>query len=533
MISIPIARPSIPFGIRGTLLGAGVAVTALADWLFYMHVPGISVVIFLAALCAAALVTNRVGASRAELAAAMTGLAVALLPALEDFGLLSLVFAVCGACAFALLAIGWPARPAVERLTDVGWMIVSGAFRLAADLGCAIHAARQRDLAKHGANWVVAWIVPVGLGGIFLLLFWQANPLIGAWLTSVDTSRWKNLDLVRPLFWLAVIASTWPFLQVRIGGKPTMQDLVNILDPSPTQSPPLQSPTMPSPAATATTARAANVSADGPLFGRTAILRSLVLFNALFAVQSALDITYLWGGLALPAGMSYASYAHRGAYPLIVTALLAGAFVLAAMQPGTSIERSRLARALVFLWIGQNVLLVLSSMLRLDLYVDIYSLTEWRCAAFVWMLLVAAGLVLIVARIILDRSNRWLVWSNAAVLVLTLYACSLIDFSGVIARFNVDHSWEAGGAGEPVDMAYLCGLGPAALPALDVLAAKASASGRRLPGSMYDCRRSLEMRHAMRMGDWRAWTFRGYRLKRFLYERDARSVATGVRRSMV
>jgi hypothetical protein len=29
-----------------------------------------------------------------------------------------------------------------------------------------------------GANWAVAWIVPVGLGGVFLLLFSQANPLI-------------------------------------------------------------------------------------------------------------------------------------------------------------------------------------------------------------------------------------------------------------------------------------------------------------------------------------------------------------------
>src|SRR5262249_41135602 len=155
-----------------------------------------------------------------------------------------------------------------------------------------------------------------------------------------------------------------------------------------------------------------------------------------------------------PAGMTYATYAHRGAYPLIVTALMAGAFVLAAMQPGTGIARSRLMRALVFLWIGQNVLLVLSSMLRLDLYVEVYSLTELRCAPSVWMLLVAAGLVLIVARIVLDRSDGWLVWANAAVLALGLYVCSLIDFSGAIARFNVMHSREIAGAGQPVDGAY-------------------------------------------------------------------------------
>lgn len=59
------------------------------------------------------------------------------------------------------------------------------------------------------------------------------------------------------------------------------------------------------------------------LFGRAALLRALVVFNAIFAVQTLLDAAYLWGGVALPDGLSYAAYAHRGAYPLIVTALLA------------------------------------------------------------------------------------------------------------------------------------------------------------------------------------------------------------------
>jgi hypothetical protein len=417
----------------------------------------------------------------------------------------------------------------VHRLTDVGWMAVSGPFRFAADLGRAIHAARQRDLAKHGTNWVLGWIVPVGVGGLFLLLFSQANPLIESWLAGIDMSLWKDLDLARPLFWLAVIAVIWPLLRVRPGSKPTMQDLVDVLDP-----PSMKSPPMHAPADARTVARATAKSVRGPLFGRTAILRSLVLFNALFAVQSTLDVTYLWGGLALPAGMSYASYAHRGAYPLIVTALLAAAFILAAMRRGTSVERSRLVRALVFLWIGQNVLLVLSSMLRLDLYVDVYSLTRWRCAAFVWMLLVAAGLVLIVARIALDRPNSWLIWANAAVLASTLYICSLVDFSGVIARFNVMHSREVTGTGEPVDVEYLCGLGPAALPALAVLVVEVHASGRQLRDSVYveDCRRRLEQRHAAVMAEWRAWTFRGYWLRRILDATARRAVADGAPQSV-
>jgi hypothetical protein len=536
MTSIPFAPPAIPFSMHGALLlaSAATAVTALADFMFYQHAPGVSVAIFAAVLCAVALLTNPLRARWTTLAAAPAVLAAALVPAIEEFSLLSLAFAVTGVCVFALMATGWRKRPAAQRLTDVIWMVVSGPFRLPADLGSAATEARQQGITKYGADWLVAWIVPFGLGGLFLVLFAQANPLIEQWFKEWLTGGSHNwrLDLARPLFWLAAAALIWPFLRVRVDDKPVMKDVVKALDlelspeaggaPAVTGGADLAQP----PAGMAAMAPqdvepvaepADSEPAEGALFGRTAILRSLVLFNALFAVQTALDVTYLWGGLALPVEMTYATYAHRGAYPLIVTALMAGGFVLAAMQPGTSAAGSRLARALVFLWIGQTVLLVVSSILRLDLYVEVYSLTEWRCAAFVWMLLVAAGLILIVARIMFDRSNRWLVWANATVLVLALYACSLIDLSGAIARFNVMHSREIAGAGQPVDVAYLCKLGPAALPALDALArAKADATGWLPQSSLFDCRPSLEQLHAVRMADWRAWTFRGYRLKQYL-----------------
>ena len=58
---------------------------------------------------------------------------------------------------------------------------------------------------------------------------------------------------------------------------------------------------------------------------------SLFTFNAIFAIQNGLDIAFLWSGAALPEGVTLAEYAHRGAYPLIATALLAGLFVLVAL----------------------------------------------------------------------------------------------------------------------------------------------------------------------------------------------------------
>ena len=246
-------------------------------------------------------------------------------------------------------------------------------------------------------------------------------------------------------------------------------------------------------------------------FGTATILRSLILFNLLFAIQTVLDVIYLWGNATLPADISYAAYAHRGAYPLILTALLAAGFVLAAMNPGGSAARSKVIRPLVYLWVAQNVLLVASSILRLDFYVQIYLLTWWRVAAFIWMMLVAFGLLLIVARIALNCPNDWLVRANLITLTATLYICSLVNFAAVIADYNVSHSREVSGKGIQVDMNYLIHLGPQALPAID-----RAIHLRGADPDLVSRRNCLVEQQRQDVASWRAWGLRSWRLQRTL-----------------
>jgi hypothetical protein len=246
------------------------------------------------------------------------------------------------------------------------------------------------------------------------------------------------------------------------------------------------------------------------LFGVQAVTRSLVLFNVLFALQSGLDLTYLWGGASLPDGMTHAHYAHRGAYPLIATALLAAGFVLIAMRPGGPAEQSRLIRPLVLAWIGQNVLLVISSILRLDLYVAAYSLTYLRLAAFIWMLLVAAGLILMLIQIKLQKPNSWLITANAISLALVLYACCFINAPRLVASYNVEHSRENGGTGPNLDLQYLASLGPQALPPVE-------ASVNKIP-VLWPIARDIRHNYAIRQlsANWRGFGFRTWRLQRYL-----------------
>jgi hypothetical protein len=239
------------------------------------------------------------------------------------------------------------------------------------------------------------------------------------------------------------------------------------------------------------------------------VVRCLLVFNALFAVQTALDAAYLFGGATLPAGMTHAEYAHRGAYPLVATALLAAAFVLVAFRPGGAAERSVLARRLVYAWVAQNVFLTVTAAWRLDLYVAVYSLTRLRVAAGVWMLLVATGLVWIGCRIVFRRDNAWLLNANVLTALAVLYACCFVNFDRVIADYNVAHCREAGGEGVAIDTDYLYALGPDALPALRRVTPMLKDSRRRRAAEAYGV--ALRTRLREDLSDWRGWTLRRWR----------------------
>jgi len=348
-----------------------------------------------------------------------TGILIAcLLPNVETFSPLSLLIAALGVSIFSLGVTAALRGDWRYKIAAVGWFAVSAPFQFFRDLP-GVHAwARKRGVPVN-ATLVKGWIVPVVFGLIFVTLFAAANPLIENWLSQwrFDDSI-RALDMQRLMFWIAATIAVWAFV--------CLCDRFAIPDSSELQ--------------TAVAAELPSLSPSSAMFNDRVILRSLSLFNLLFAVQTALDINYLWRGAALPDGMTYAAYAHRGAYPLIATALLAAAFVLVAMRPGSDTERSPTMRALVYLWVGQNVLLVVSSILRLDLYVEVYLLTYWRVAAFIWMLIVAAGLILIVVRIVTHRSNAWLVAANATVLALMVYACNFVNFPNLVASYNVSRS---------------------------------------------------------------------------------------------
>ncbi len=245
------------------------------------------------------------------------------------------------------------------------------------------------------------------------------------------------------------------------------------------------------------------------LFNPQSVVNSLVLFNLMFALQTGLDAVYLWGHAELPDGVSPAAFAHRGAYPLVLTALLAGLF---AMVSRPYVFERRGLQVLLLLWLGQNVALMAGAVLRLDLYVEAYGLTYLRVAAFIWMGMVAAGLALIGWQVLRGHGNGWLLARMAALLVAVLYLCSFVNFADMIARFNLSREPDVyavqGGGRAPVrlDGDYICDLGPMAVPAI--------ADYHRQTGQAVCA--AWNMPAYPQIDNWREWGFRKWRVRRYL-----------------
>jgi hypothetical protein len=454
-------------------LAAAAAVIAVGDVLLYGFGGGSIIGVF-ALLWLAALVLARPAVRRTRggwIALACAAL-IALVLVLEPSLLAAMLFlAAIGSAALLVRhvfdnAILWGVR--------LGFLALRAPFGPPGDLWRMLRLP-GRSGASSARALVMNLVLPLSGGAVFLSLFASANPVLGQAFDSVELPDTGTL-ILHAMLWTVIIGFVWPTLRpraLRIAGG-TWSVLPRLPDP--------------------------------PV---TSALITLGVFNAVFALENGLDIVFLWSGAPLPGDITLADYAHRGAYTLIATALLAGLFVLLVLRPGAQLASHPMVRRLVLVWVAQNIMLVASSMLRLADYIAAYSLTELRIAALVWMVLVACGLMLIGWRFATNKSAGWLINANALIAGIALTGASIADFGAVAARWNVDHPSEL----VALDLCYLDQLGSAALiPLIELRDAAKSPELRERAVFLSDI--AFEIL-AQRQADWQAWTLRGaWRLAR-------------------
>lgn len=472
-----------------------VLLTSLADFLFFKQEVGWTAGLFVILLSAFYIIhtspfhlTKRVQI----VLLLITGQAFALI---EDPNFLSCVLIIIG-----FIAIAYFRKPDFHCNT-VKFLKFALAYiwkfwtRLFCDSSIFIKYTKKHSRISFKAGVFANSLLIIGLSAIFIMLFAYANPVLDGWLERIELPNvYELISVYRTVFWLGLASIIWAVIRP---GKIQKNHTTNAIT---------------------------KFKPHNFLLTDTSISIALLVFNLIFLLQNLMDAEYLWMGEALPYGMTYAEYAHSGAYPLMATALLSIGFVLVILKPGRGVEQSALIRNLIYLWVAQNIFLVIGSFQRTLLYIDIYHLTLLRVSALIWMGLVATGLILIIARVAKERSNLWLINSNFVALIVTLYICSFVNFAGIMAEYNVDHAKEMNGSNINFDESaanYFNNI--ETLPALTKINKYGKLSEINISGSEmapysqksrfigYETQLLLKLRYQQQ--NWHSWTFRNYRIQ--------------------
>ena len=395
------------------------------------------------------------------------GTMLCLLPLVDLVQPLSVLIALCGLslCGAALAGL---------HLRDLG----RGALRLwwvapAQTITDGAAGLRQvNDIRLPRSNvraLVMGWALPIGATAVFAALIIGANPILDRALSHLANWHLPAPDMWRLWFWGVMGALIWPALVAR-----RMHERLRARKPE-----------------------RITVRREG-VINATSVARSLIAFNALYAVQTGMDVLFLYGNAGLPEGITAATYAHRGAYPLLLTALLAGLFAVLARP---HLGGGAMMRWLMLIWLVQTMALVVASVWRLETYVDIYGLTRLRLAAYIWMGLVAAGLGLVTFQIWRNLPTSWMLLRCGVLGALTLYVCAFVNFDGAIARHNLTQDVEK-------DTYALCQLSEGALPAMALHWKMDPVAACKSLHYVHP--------HLFQPADWREWGFRNWRVRRSL-----------------
>jgi len=228
--------------------------------------------------------------------------------------------------------------------------------------------------------------------------------------------------------------------------------------------------------------------------------------DALFVAFVLVQLTVLFGGseyVLRTSGLTYAEYARRGFWQLLVIMVLTLAVLGAAAHwaPRRTLVDRVLIRVLLGLLAALTLVTIVSALYRMQVYEEAYGFTQLR--VFVMTVELALGVVylLVVAAGIRLRGS-WLPQAVVATGVVALLGLAAIDPDRFIAEQNIIRYERTG----QIDTSYLADLSPDAIPALVRLSG--TSSGR--------CVLEEVASGLAEPDDWKEWNYGRWRARQVL-----------------
>ena len=439
------------------LLVAGIGLGALGDVLLRAPGPvGLNLSLWIASVAAAGFALHRratLALERDRGAWLAIGVAFAAGLAWRDAPPLKLLALACATLTFALAAhypsAAWVRRAGVLRY---GGALAFGALHAwtAAPLALAdaTRAASRADSRRAGWRRTAAvargLVIATPLLAVFGALFMSADAVFATLVTNVLRFDFEWLASHVLLFSILAWLSTGYLRGFLTGTEPPLRGLWR-------------------------DGALLGLTPKRPALGVTEVATAVAALNLLFLVFVVVQFRYLFGGdmlVRVTPDLTYAEYARRGFFELVVAAFLVVPILLAAdwLLERRSPVSDLAFRSLAGVQIGLVLAIAASAFQRLRLYHVSYGLTESRFYAMAFLIWIAVMLLWLGATVLRGRRDSFafgaLIAGLSAVVLLFV-----VNPDAIVARANVVRMSSAD-ASVRFDVAYATSLSADAVPVL-------------------------------------------------------------------
>ena len=192
-------------------------------------------------------------------------------------------------------------------------------------------------------------------------------------------------------------------------------------------------------------------------------LLTIVSINLLTLVNNVLDIDWIWINFEYDGSVNLTQFVHEGTYLLIASILLA-MFVMFYFWRGNLnfLRQNKALRIASYVWIAQNLVMVVSVGLRNYHYISEWGLAYKRIGVFFFLALTAFGLVTLFLKIYRRKTLHHVVRVNAWATYAVLLLLAAVNWDQVITSYNFSRQLDNG-----IDVQFHMDMSDKVLPLLD------------------------------------------------------------------
>ncbi len=197
----------------------------------------------------------------------------------------------------------------------------------------------------------------------------------------------------------------------------------------------------------------APIKTEKKYFDTVILITVLAVINLVYIIFSVIQFSYLFGGgfNTLPGGFSYAEYARRGFFELLLVTMINFSIILISIF-NTNQKQSATFKTLKGFLFAMGLftyVMIYSSFYRMRLYEQVYGYTHLRIFVYFFLLLETILLLGTLIYIIRPKFNLIKMY---VITFLVLYVClNYISIDNMIAKKNIDRYFEI----KKIDLYYL------------------------------------------------------------------------------